>query len=187
MPAGGIFAIDLGSCTGWAYAMPGGDPVYGHVRLPVDRGDGAFFHRFRRWLLDQITVLSPRLIVREAPLITASATSMQTVVRLFGLDAHTAEIAHVREVRCERANNATVKKFVTDNGRAKKPEMIDAIRARGWTPENDNVADALAVLLWAESKWAPHVTRAAGPLFAAADSRTTERIREGLIASGVGE
>jgi Holliday junction resolvasome RuvABC endonuclease subunit len=158
-------ACDLGTCTGWAVALPGAEPVYGHWRLPSDRGDGAFFNRFRQLLLDHITVHAPRLIVYEAPLITASATSVSTVMRLFGLAAHTLEIAYAREVRCEAANNSTVKKYVTDNGRAKKPEVMDAIRARGWNPENDNVGDALAVLLWAESKFAPRVTRAAGPLF----------------------
>ncbi len=163
--SGGILALDLGTCTGFACAPPGGEPVYGHVWLPSDRGDGAYFNRFRGWLLDRVTVLAPRLIVYEAPLITATATSVSTVMRLFGLAAHTIEIAYAREVRCEPANNSTVKKFVTDNGRAKKPEVMAAIRARGWHPENDNVGDALAVMLWAESKWAPKVTRAAGPLF----------------------
>lgn len=161
-----LLALDLGTCTGWACARPGGTPAFGHWWLPADRGDGAFFNRFRRLLLDHVTVHAPRLIVFEAPLITAQQTNVQTVMRLFGLSSHTIEIAYAREIRCERANNASVKKFVTDNGRAKKPQVMDAIRARGWEPENDNVADALAVLLWAESKWAPQVNRAAGPLFA---------------------
>lgn len=164
--SGGLYALDLGTKTGWAYAVPGAEPVHGHVRLPADRGDGAFFSAYRRFLLDHITVHAPRLIVYEAPLITGGMTHVQTVFRLFGLAAHTVEMAHIREVRCERANNASVKKFVTDNGRAKKPEVMDAIRARGWSPDDENEADALAVLLWAESKWAPRVTRAAGPLFA---------------------
>lgn len=168
MAIGGLYALDLGTRTGWACALPGAEPVHGHIRLPADRGDGAFFSAFRRFLLDHITVHAPRLIVYEAPLITASATSMATVFRLFGLAAHTVEMAHIREVRCEPANNATVKKFVTDNGRAKKPEVMDAIRARGWSPDDENEADALAVLLWAESRFAPTVRRAAGPLFAGA-------------------
>lgn len=161
-----LLALDLGTRTGWACGMPGEDPAHGHIRLPNDRGDGAFFGAFRRFLLDHITVRAPRLIVYEAPLITGQMTHVQTVFRLFGLAAHTVEIAHIREVRCEPANNATVKKFVTDNGRAKKPEVMDAIRARGWDPDDENEADALAVFLWAESKWSK-VTRAAGPLFGA--------------------
>jgi len=163
---GGICCLDLGTCSGWACCVPGGEPVYGHVWLPSDRGDGAFFNRFRQFLLDRITILSPRLIVYEAPLIHAGMTHIGTVMRLFGLAAHTEEIGFAREVRVEKANNSTVKKHATGNGHAKKPEMMDAIRARGWQPENDNVGDALAVLLWAESKWAPQVTRSAGPLFA---------------------
>jgi Holliday junction resolvasome RuvABC endonuclease subunit len=167
----GILSLDLGTITGWACALPGAEPAHGHIRLPHDRGDGAFFSAFRRFLLDHITVHAPRLIVYEAPLITAGMTSVQTVFRLFGLAAHTVEIANIREVRCERANNASVKKFVTDNGRAKKPEVMNAIRARGWFPDDENEADALAVMLWAESKWAPRVTRAAGPLFIDAPAR----------------
>lgn len=168
MASGGMLCLDLGTKTGWASAMPGEAPSHSHIRLPNDRGDGAFFSAFRCFLLDMVTVTAPRLIVYEAPLITSGMTHVQTVFRLFGLAAHTVEIAHISEVRCEPANNATVKKFLTDNGRAKKPEVMDAIRARGWEPDDENEADALAVLLWAESKWAPHVTRAAGPLFARA-------------------
>lgn len=167
---GTLLALDLGTCTGFACAVPGEAPVYGHVRLPSDRGDGAFFHAYRIWLLDRVTIFAPRLIVYEAPLITASATSQQTVMRLFGLTAHTIEIAYAREVRSEPANNSSVKKFVTGNGHAKKYETADVIRGHGWEPENDNVSDALAVFLYAEAKHAPQVKRAAGRLFAGAAS-----------------
>ena len=166
--AGGILALDLGTCSGYAYAFPGGDPVYGSVRLPADRGDGAFFNRFRQWLLDQITVMQPRLLVYEAPLITGGKTSLQTVFRLFGLATHTVEIAYARELKIEPANNATVKKHVAGFGHAKKFEVADVIRSYGWEPDNDNVSDALAILLWAESKFAPKVRRSPGPLFAQA-------------------
>lgn len=45
---------------------------------------------------------------------------------------------------------ATIKKAVTGSGRADKNEMIDAIRERGYLPEDDNVADAIgcAISFW---------------------------------------
>ena len=38
-------------------------------------------------------------------------------------------------------------------------EVADVIRSYGWEPDNDNVSDALAILLWAESKFAPKFRR----------------------------
>ena len=46
-------------------------------------------------------------------------------------------------------NTKTIKKFATGNGNAKKPDMVHAMRARGYTPVDDNEADALALLLLA--------------------------------------
>ncbi len=43
----------------------------------------------------------------------------------------------------------TIKRFATGDGNADKDAVIDAIRARGSTPADDNEADALAILLCA--------------------------------------
>ena len=43
----------------------------------------------------------------------------------------------------------TIKRFATGKGNADKAAMIAAIRARGFSPADDNEADALAILLWA--------------------------------------
>jgi Holliday junction resolvasome RuvABC endonuclease subunit len=135
--------------------------------LPADRGDGAFFARFRQWLLDQLTIHDPRLMVYEAPLITGARTHFQTVFRLMGLCSHVEEIGHIREIRTERANNQTVKRFLTGSGRAEKIDMLESCRQRGYDPPDHNAADAIGIFLYAEAKHAPQVTRAAGVLFAA--------------------
>ncbi len=44
----------------------------------------------------------------------------------------------------------TVKRFITGKGNANKQAVIAAIKARGFEPEDDNEADAIAILLWAE-------------------------------------
>ena len=43
----------------------------------------------------------------------------------------------------------TLKKFATGNGNADKAAMVAAVRARGFSPADDNEADAIAILLWA--------------------------------------
>jgi len=43
----------------------------------------------------------------------------------------------------------TIKKFLTGQGNANKQAMIDAARKRGFSPVDDNEADAIAILLWA--------------------------------------
>ena len=43
----------------------------------------------------------------------------------------------------------TIKKFWTGLDNANKQAMIDAARARGFSPTDDNEADAIAILLWA--------------------------------------
>jgi Holliday junction resolvasome RuvABC endonuclease subunit len=43
----------------------------------------------------------------------------------------------------------TIKRFITGKGNADKQAVIDAVRARGFQPKDDNEADAIAILLWA--------------------------------------
>ena len=43
----------------------------------------------------------------------------------------------------------TIKRFATGKGNADKAAMLAAMQARGFSPADDNEADALAILLWA--------------------------------------
>ena len=43
----------------------------------------------------------------------------------------------------------SIKKHATGKGNADKVAMINAARARGYSPADDNEADAIALLLWA--------------------------------------
>lgn len=43
----------------------------------------------------------------------------------------------------------TIKRFITGKGNADKQAVIEAVRARGYRPSDDNEADAIAILLWA--------------------------------------
>ena len=43
----------------------------------------------------------------------------------------------------------TIKRHATGKGNAPKQAMMDAARARGYSPADDNEADAIAILHWA--------------------------------------
>jgi Holliday junction resolvasome RuvABC endonuclease subunit len=45
----------------------------------------------------------------------------------------------------------TIKQFATGKGNVSKLAMIQAIKAKGFKPEDDNQADAIALLLRCES------------------------------------
>ena len=46
----------------------------------------------------------------------------------------------------------TIKKHATGRGNASKEEMIEAIRAKGHNPDDDNEADAIALAYLAKAK-----------------------------------
>ena len=43
----------------------------------------------------------------------------------------------------------TIKRFIAGKGNADKAAVITAVRDRGFSPKDDNEADAIAILLWA--------------------------------------
>jgi Holliday junction resolvasome RuvABC endonuclease subunit len=57
--------------------------------------------------------------------------------------------AELRGVPYEGVPVGTIKRHATGKGNASKQTMIDAARARGFDPADDNEADAIALLLWA--------------------------------------
>ncbi|MBM4211993.1 MAG: crossover junction endodeoxyribonuclease RuvC, partial [Gammaproteobacteria bacterium] len=44
----------------------------------------------------------------------------------------------------------TIKRHISGKGNASKEEIITAIKAKGFNPVDDNEADSLALLLWAQ-------------------------------------
>ena len=55
----------------------------------------------------------------------------------------------LRGIPYEGVPVGTIKRHATGKGNAPKQAMIDAARAKGFSPEDDNEADAIAILLWA--------------------------------------
>jgi hypothetical protein len=144
-----VLALDLGTSTGWAMALPDSGIVSGTVSFRPSRydGGGMRYLRFRAWL-DGIADDTPDI----------ATIHFEEVRRHLSTDA-----AHVHggllatlTAWCEQQSIAyqgvpvgTIKRFITGRGNADKAAVIDAIRARGYSPSDDNEADAIAILLWA--------------------------------------
>ena len=66
-----------------------------------------------------------------------------------GLMASLTSWGELRGIPYEGVPVGTIKRHATGKGNAPKQAMIDAARAKGFSPEDDNEADAIAILLWA--------------------------------------
>ena len=146
---GSLLALDLGTSTGWALKTADDYWSSGTVQLRHTRydGGGMRFLRFRRWLEDLDQDAGP-----------IEAIYFEEVRRHVGTDAaHVyGGLLAVLSAWCEERLVAylgvpvgTIKRFATGKGNADKAAVIDAMRARGFVPRDDNEADALAILLWA--------------------------------------
>jgi len=144
-----ILTLDLGTRTGWALDDGNGIVTSGVVEFKQDRwqGGGMRFLRFRAWL-EEIYRLSNGF----------DQLLYEQVRRHSGTDAshlYGGWLA-ILEVWCEQNSVAyqgvpvgTIKRFITGKGNADKAAVLTAVRERGYSPKDDNEADAIAILLWA--------------------------------------
>ena len=144
-----VLALDLGTTTGWAIRGFDGLITSGTVSFKPSRydGGGMRYLRFTNWLTEIDRLSGP-----------IEAIYFEEVRRHIGTDA-----AHVfggllavltswgelRGVPYQGVPVGTIKKHATGQGNANKQAMIDAARAQGFSPADDNEADAIALLLWA--------------------------------------
>lgn len=151
----GVLALDLATKFGWAFGSGGEHPRSGSVALPIYRPRDARFAAYSDWLADAITTFQPSRIVYEAPLPAPgvpNATNQETARILLGMAAITDLIAWRRDVPCFDVNLSSVRAHFCNSGRAKKPEVIRTCHLRGWSPADDNEADALAIWDYALSQ-----------------------------------
>ncbi|WP_019220268.1 crossover junction endodeoxyribonuclease RuvC [Bartonella florencae] len=141
-----ILCFDLGTKTGWAIRDGDDHIISGTIDFKPRRfeGGGMRYLRFKRWLTE---------IKQTACQI--DAVYFEEVRRHIGADAAhvyggllatlTAWCEH-HEIPYEGIPVCTIKKVTTGKGNASKAEIIDAMRAKGHAPCDDNEADALAIL-----------------------------------------
>lgn len=144
-----MLALDLGTTTGWALRSTDGLITSGTLSLRPGRfdGGGMRYLRFANWLAEIDRLSGPM-----------AAIYFEEVRRHLGTDAAHIYGGFLATVTswCERKGVAyqgvpvgTIKRHATGKGNAGKQAVLAAVRARGFSPADDNEADAIALLLWA--------------------------------------
>ena len=143
-----ILALDLGTATGWAIRRLDGGMAHGTERFP----DRKRAHPGQRWA-DYRAWLSRTLVSQQIHVI-----AYEDVKRHLGTDAAhaygaflamTQMVAAQHNVELLPVGVGTIKKAWTGRGNADKAAMIAEAKRRGFRPDTDNAADALAILSWA--------------------------------------
>ena len=144
-----MLALDLGKQTGWAILHDGiiqsGSESFHGNRFS---GGGMPFLKFRSWL----NSLKEEFRGFEA-------VYFEEVRRHLGTDAahcYGGFLAHLT-AWCEENHIAyqgvpvkTIKRFIAGKGNASKAEVIEAVKNKGFVPQDDNEADALAIMFFAQ-------------------------------------
>lgn len=144
-----ILALDLGTTTGWA--LRGFDSLItsGTVSFKPGRydGGGMRYLRFTNWLTEIDRLSGPIEAIYFEEVRRHAGTDAAHVFG--GLLAVLTSWGELRGVPYQGVPVGTIKKFLTGKGNANKDAMITAARERGFSPADDNEADAIAILLWA--------------------------------------
>lgn len=138
-----VLAVDLGTQTGWATQSASGSHSFKPGRY---EGGGMRYLRFSRWLTE-LHDLAPFDAVYFEEVRRHNSTDAAHVYG--GLMATLTSWCETREIPYEGVPVGTIKKHVTGKGNASKDAVIEAIRAAGHAPTDENEADALALLTWA--------------------------------------
>ena len=144
-----ILALDLGTTTGWALRGHDGLITSGTASFRPGRfdGGGMRYLRFTNWLSEIDRLSGPVETIWFEEVRRHAGTDAAHVYG--GLMATLTAWAELRGVPYLGVPVSTIKRHVTGKGNAPKQAMIDAARARGFSPADDNEADAIALLLWA--------------------------------------
>jgi len=138
-----ILAIDLGNEFGWAINQSAAiDSGWNRLTNKPGLDPGKKFKLFDYWLnyetSESIEVVYFEDVKRHVSLCNARAYC--------GFLAILQSWCYKKEIECVGVGVGTIKKFWTGNGRADKEMMIKEANIRGFDTDNDNEADALALL-----------------------------------------
>lgn len=138
-----ILALDLGTSTGWAMRS-GGMISSGVQSFKPGRfdGGGMRYLRFTRWL-DELAANGLSGIWFEEVRNHAGTDAAHVYG---GFMATLTAWAELRGIPYAGIPVGTIKKHATGKGNASKDAMIAAAQARGFSPADDNEADAICLL-----------------------------------------
>jgi hypothetical protein len=140
-----ILALDLATKTGWA---TNAGHTSGVQTFDVRRGEspGMRFLRCRGWLSEMLSLLgSIDVIVYEQAHHRGGAATACCV----GLVSTVLTFAAEHSIETMPVHTGELKRWATGKGNAGKPAMIEAAKVRGWSPSDDNEADAQLLLVYA--------------------------------------
>ena len=144
-----ILALDLGTTTGWALRGHGGLITTGTASFKPGRydGGGMRYLRFTNWLTELDRLCGPIKVIWFEEVRRHVGTDAAHVYG--GLMATLTAWAELHRIPYQGVPVGSIKKHATGKGNADKVAMINAARARGYSPADDNEADAIAILHWA--------------------------------------
>jgi len=142
-----ILALDLGTTTGFAI-LKNKNITHGFVSFKPQRfeGGGMRYLRFNKWLNEILTLIGK-----------IDAIYFEEVRRHLGVDAahayggflaHLTAFCEERKIPYSGVPVGTIKKHVTGRGNASKKEIVEAVNKLGYAVNDDNQADAIALLLY---------------------------------------
>lgn len=142
-----VLAIDIGTTTGWCINANGAT-LSGSLDLRGDRHEGAGMRylRFKGWLNEQHRACPLHIVFYE----DVQAHKGHYAGQVYGgLRAILMAFCEEHDIPYKGVGVGTIKKFVTGKGNAGKTAMIAAVREFGFSPVDDNEADAIALMLHA--------------------------------------
>lgn len=139
-----ILAFDCATCTGWCAGDGSTVPVVGNVTMPKGGEPGPFLDFWDRWLQRHLDEIKPTVVVFEAPILPRE-TTVATVRKLVGLADFLEVACFRRKIDCQETTTSHVKKVLTGNGKAEKPDMLRVARKCGVEAKTYDEADAFGV------------------------------------------
>ena len=143
--SGAILALDLATRTGWAILTDGGRIHSGTTSFALRKHEGAgqLYMKFRNLLLflKQANPSLSRIVYERVSGPTRSSPQIYC-----GLLAMLEVFGEQHQISYDGIYVMTVKKAFCGSGRATKEDVIAQCRLMGFKPEDDNEADAIALL-----------------------------------------
>lgn len=141
-----VLAIDSARQTGWAMYQAGVITL-GTKNFPRNASEspGMDFLRYGGWLEEmyKISMKPIDVLIYEKPHYRGAGTEL-----LIGFITKIKEFAAKYNIDIGNIHSGTLKKWATGNGAASKPMMEAEAKKRGYSPQNDDEADAVLMLLY---------------------------------------
>lgn len=149
-----ILALDLGTKTGFAIyhnsKIQSGTKDFKATRF--QSSDRRFFH-FKKHLIDLLNKLGKIDIIYYEEVRRHIGTDASHIYG--GFKATLSLFCEENNISYEGIAVGTIKKHLTGKGNASKSDMIEAVTKKGYTPIDDNEADAIGLLYLAIERELP--------------------------------